>query len=313
MLKNMVLVMLLATSLTGCSKSDGVQSIKDFFAKIMNSEKQENQPTSQSKFNREQLALLQDISGIWRSDASELVSILIQGEHIIFMIDNEPKEASIGEVDTVNGIVNLKMIEKYSNEDVIWTIRKSVINEKGDFTLKVITHEGESYDLSFVRNISETDKNRIMKIVNHFQESDEQIEEEVYQLEEVHADASADVMAAEAAEIEEIERSATEATEVAQAAAQAATAQEMVTRAQKIAINDKTEKLHLYDDVQSNNGMLSVTTNKGFSTWQVNNLSAAAANTLIGLSSGQCFNLVSKKGFNQTDGRDIQSVYQVAC
>lgn len=311
MLRNITFMLLLSIALTGCSKSESVQKLVDFFAKIIRSE---SRITKESKYTAEQKRLLGEISGIWRSDASELVSILIDGEQVIFLIDNEPLEARLGDVDTSNNIVNLTMREINTLDDVTWTIRKHIINDKGDFTLKVISHEGAAYDLSFVRNIGETDRNRIMKIVDSYQPDMGHIDEQVYTLEEMYSeDASTEAYAVAAAEDQ---YAADIAAYEAAAAVEAAAAQATVVAERsepKPQVKLKTEKLHLYADVQLNHGMYSLTTDRGFVVWQANVLNAGVAGSLRGLSSGQCFVLESKKGFNQTDGRDIATLYQVSC
>lgn len=314
MLRNITFMLLLSIALTGCSKSESVQNLVDFFAKIIRSE---SRVTKESKYTAEQQRLLDEISGIWRSDASELVSILIDGEQVIFLIDSEPLEARLGDVDTSNNIVNLTMREINTLEDVTWTIRKHIINDKGDFTLKVISHEGAAYDLSFVRNIGEIDRSRIMKIVDNYQPDMDSIDDQAYTLEEMYSDdASTAATEAYAVAAAEDQYAADIAAYEAAAAVEAAAAQATVVAERsdpKPQVKLKTEKLHLYADVQLNHGMYSLTTDRGFVVWQANVLNAGVAGSLRGLYSGQCFVLESKKGFNQTDGRDIAALYQVSC
>ena len=124
-----------------------------------NSSQQQASSPDQSK------ALLDDISGVWKDDNNTMVTIVVDGGQLQFLLDDQPILAKIGDIDTENQTINLLLKNVDTKQEMIWTIRKiDSKNATDGYTLNVITHEGESYDLSFVRKIGADDKNRIKNI-----------------------------------------------------------------------------------------------------------------------------------------------------
>lgn len=105
--------------------------------------------------------LLNDIAGVW-NDGSTMWTIVVDGGQLQFLLDDNPIAAKIGDIDTDNKTVNLLLDKEYFGKNVIWTIREIKANNGSEgYTLNVITHEGKTYDLGFVRKIGVDDKNRI--------------------------------------------------------------------------------------------------------------------------------------------------------
>ncbi len=121
-----------------------------------NSSQQQASSPDQSK------ALLNDISGVWK-DSDTMWTIVVENGQLQFLLNDEPKLAKIGDIDTENQTINLLIQRTDTGQEAIWTIRK-IDSENGSYSLNVIAHDGESYDLSFVRKIGADDKNRIRNI-----------------------------------------------------------------------------------------------------------------------------------------------------
>lgn len=110
-------------------------------------------------------ALLNEISGVWKSSDNTMWTIVVDGGQLQFLLDDKPILAKIGDIDTENQTVNLLIQRSDTGQEAIWTIRKiNSKNESDGFTLNVIDHDGETYDLGFVRKIGVDDKNRIHNI-----------------------------------------------------------------------------------------------------------------------------------------------------
>lgn len=105
--------------------------------------------------------LLSDVSGVWRTDGNELVTIDAGGSHLQLLVDDAFIPVQLGDMDEENQTVNLK-IRLADGRDGIWTLRKIDESAKAEsFHLGLTTHEGKATELSFVRKIGTDDLNRI--------------------------------------------------------------------------------------------------------------------------------------------------------
>ena len=131
--------------------------------------------------------LLNHISGVWKDNSNTMWTIVVDGGQLQFLLDDEPKLAKIGDIDTENQTVNLLVQRSDTGQEAIWTIRKiDSKNGTDGFTLNVIIHDGESYDLGFVRKIGIVDTNRIHNI---FLEAEQQQREALKQEQEAQEQA----------------------------------------------------------------------------------------------------------------------------
>ena len=119
---------------------------------------------SEEEINKQRkVDFLNEISGVW-SDGSSLITIYYDHGNLQFLVDDEPKLIDIGDIDLENETVNLLAYGKDDGKKIIWTFRKIKNEDKTGFNLGVTLHDGSSRSLSFVRKISNDDKQRIQNI-----------------------------------------------------------------------------------------------------------------------------------------------------
>jgi hypothetical protein len=107
--------------------------------------------------------LLHDISGVW-SDGSGLVYFYPHDNKFQLLIGDEPKIASVGDIDIAQGTVNIILIRTDNNQKAIWTVKKIVNPSASAYTLHLTMHDGTATDLSFVRSIGSDDISHLLEI-----------------------------------------------------------------------------------------------------------------------------------------------------
>lgn len=107
--------------------------------------------------------LMQEMSGVWRTDGNELITINMAGGRLQMLVDDTFVPVQLGATDEENETANIK-VRMPDGSDVIWTLRKIKDADGKSFHLNLFTHEGKVTDLGFVRNISEDDLARIASL-----------------------------------------------------------------------------------------------------------------------------------------------------
>ena len=110
-------------------------------------------------------SVLQEMSGVWRTDANELITIEMADGRLQMLVDDTVVPVQVGDNDEENESANLKL-RMADGRDVVWTLRKiKEANSRDDaFHLTLVTHDGKATDLGFVRNISTDDRNRVASL-----------------------------------------------------------------------------------------------------------------------------------------------------
>ena len=108
--------------------------------------------------------LLQEMSGVWRTEGNELITINLANGRLQMLVDDTFIPVQVGATDEENETANLKL-PMADGRDAIWTLRKIKDADGNDsFHLVLVTHEGKATELGFVRNISTDDLNRIASL-----------------------------------------------------------------------------------------------------------------------------------------------------
>jgi len=94
---------------------------------------------------------LADISGVWKTDSNELVTINLVSTKKFVEIEGIKHTVTVKNFDHDSDIATL--INKESGVTRIWAIRKIFAENGDDFTLNITFDEGTDFDLSFVRNL----------------------------------------------------------------------------------------------------------------------------------------------------------------
>jgi len=112
-----------------------------------------------------QAVLFHEMSGVWRTDANELIMIDMANGRLQMLVDDTFVPVQVGDIDEENESANLKL-RMADGRDAVWTLRKIKEAESRDdaFHLTLFTHEGKATELGFVRNISTDDRNRIASL-----------------------------------------------------------------------------------------------------------------------------------------------------
>ena len=121
------------------------------------------QPSAEEIDKQRKVDFLNEISGVW-SDGSSLITIYYDHGNLQFLVDDEPKLIDIGDIDLENETVNLLAYGKDDGKKIIWTFRKIQNEDKTGFHLGATLHDGSSRSLSFVRKISNDDRQRIQNV-----------------------------------------------------------------------------------------------------------------------------------------------------
>jgi hypothetical protein len=102
-------------------------------------------------------ALLEDVSGVWSTANEELITIDYRNNVLRVVMQGDPKDVQLGEVDPDNETVNLLMRKADDNKQVIWTLQRVWEKDKSKFHLKLTTDGGHAEDLGFVRKMTADD------------------------------------------------------------------------------------------------------------------------------------------------------------
>lgn len=95
--------------------------------------------------------LLEDVSGVWRTDSKgEMIQLSLSRQLSTMKVDGTSVPISVKQIDTDNHIVSLQI--SIHGERFIWTVRK-IFDRDGNFTLLMTMHNGEEETLGFVRNL----------------------------------------------------------------------------------------------------------------------------------------------------------------
>jgi len=95
--------------------------------------------------------LLEDVSGVWRTDSKgEMIQLSLSRQLSAMKVDGTSVPISVKQIDTENHIVSLQI--SIHGERFIWTVRK-IFDRDENFTLLMTVHNGEEETLGFVRNL----------------------------------------------------------------------------------------------------------------------------------------------------------------
>lgn len=107
--------------------------------------------------------LMQEMSGVWRTEGNELITINMAGGRLQMLVDDTFVPVQVGATDEENETANIK-VRMADGGDVIWTLRKIKDADGKAFHLSLVTHEGKATELGFVRTISADDLARIASL-----------------------------------------------------------------------------------------------------------------------------------------------------
>lgn len=108
-------------------------------------------------------ALLDDVSGVWRSEQlGALLYLLRDGDKFDMYLGSEGRSVRIGSIDRQQQTVNLRM--PVDGRDVVWTLRKHAAQTSGGFHLVFTDHDGSQDTLRFIREVSDDDRRRLAQL-----------------------------------------------------------------------------------------------------------------------------------------------------
>lgn len=110
------------------------------------------------------VALLQDVSGVWSTSDEELITIDYRDDKLRIVVQDDPKDIQLGEVDPDNETINLLARRADDNKQVIWTLQRVWDKDKTKFHLKLTADGGHVEELGFVRKISADDEARLNRL-----------------------------------------------------------------------------------------------------------------------------------------------------
>lgn len=110
-------------------------------------------------------ALLDDVSGVWRSERlGALLYLLRDGDRFDMFVGDEGVPVRVGSVDLQQQTVNLRM--PVDGRDVVWTLRKRADHARGDFHLVLTDHGGSEDTLRFIREVSDDDRRHLAQLAS---------------------------------------------------------------------------------------------------------------------------------------------------
>lgn len=108
-----------------------------------------------------QQQLVEQLSGVWKPVDEQLL-MTIRGDlsdgQVDIMIGNQHIPAAVESVDARNSIVVLQV--DLNGSAATWSFRR-IVDEQGAFHFRATLHNGVESELSFVRNLSESDAARL--------------------------------------------------------------------------------------------------------------------------------------------------------
>jgi len=148
-------------ALSGCSGGGGGQNEDgrkvSFLARIFGEGESSKQIGDTKK--RE---FLESISGVYAfSDGDGTISLNYANNAMSILIGDKPFSATLGDVDSNNGTVNVLKKNNETGADDIMTIRKVWNTEKTAFHIEIIFPSGQRFVATFVRKFSADDARRV--------------------------------------------------------------------------------------------------------------------------------------------------------
>jgi len=108
-------------------------------------------------------ALLDDVSGVWRSERlGALLYLLRDGDRFTMFVGSEGVSVRVGSVDLQQQTVNLRM--PIDGRDMVWTVRKCADQASGGFHLVLTDHDGSQDTLRFIREVSDEDRRHLAQV-----------------------------------------------------------------------------------------------------------------------------------------------------